>query len=63
MMYSISMKDQIQFADIFKTFIERLHKHLYEIKYAEFTFGGVNTEYKIQCGIMTIDEFIIGAAD
>ena len=57
------MKYQIELADIFKAFVKSLDKYLYEVEYAELTLARVDTEDKVESGVMTIDEFKIWATN
>lgn len=60
--YLVNMEYQIQLANIFKTFVQCLDKHLNEIKYAQLRLGRIHTEHKVQCGIVSVDEFVVGAS-
>ena len=53
------MKNKVQLADIFKTSIESLNKDLNQVQNSQFWFWRVNTEYKVEGCIMTINQFVI----
>lgn len=43
---------------------KRVGKHyLYEIEYSQFGLGRVDAEHKVECRIVAVDEFVVGAAD
>lgn len=51
------MKNQIELAHIFKTFIQWLHENLYEIQDTKIRLLLIYSKYKIQCRIMSINDF------
>jgi len=53
------MKNQIQFANIFETLVQGLHKHLNQIEDAQIGFLCVHGKNKIQGSVMSIYQFDI----
>ncbi|VEU45064.1 unnamed protein product [Pseudo-nitzschia multistriata] len=52
----IGMKDQVQFAHVLETLVEGLDKDLDQIENAQIGFLCVDGKYKIQGGIISVDE-------
>lgn len=57
------MENKVQFTDILKTLVQCFNKNLDQIENSKFRLRGINTEDKVQSGIMPVDEFIIRPTD
>ena len=53
------MEDQIQLTDVFKAFVQSLHKDLDEVKNSQLRLRAVDTEYKVKGGVVTIYELVV----
>lgn len=58
-LYLVRMKDQVEFADTLEELVQCLNEHLYQIKDAQFTFGRIHTEHKVERGVMSVDKTAI----
>ena len=55
------MKDEVEFADVFKAFVERFDEHLDEVEDAQFGFAGVDAEHKVKGRVVPVDQLAVGA--
>ena len=65
-MHFVHVEDQVQLADVFEAFVERLHEDLNEVEDAEFGLGRVDAEDKVERRVVSVDELEVvgvGAAD
>lgn len=53
------MEDQIQLTDVFKAFVQSLHKDLDEVKDSQLRLRAVDTEYKVEGSVVTIYELVV----
>lgn len=63
MVHGVRMKDQIQLAHILEAFVQCFDEHLNEIQDTQFALRRVHTEHKVKRCIVTIDQFVVAAAD
>merc|ERR1719430_2167 len=58
-MYLVHVKDEVKLADILKALVQSFNKNLNEVQDAEFRLTAVNTENKIESGVVTIDQLVV----
>ena len=56
-MNAIRVEDEVELAHVTEASIERLHKHLYEVEYAELALTVVDRHDEVECGVVSVDEF------
>lgn len=63
MVHLVRVEDEIELAHILETSVQRLHKHLNQIKNAQFTLAAIYDKNEVQGGVMSVDEFRFFAID
>ena len=53
--YLVHVEDEVKFTDIFEAFVQGFNKDLDQVQDSQLGFAGVDTEHKVERGIMTIN--------
>ena len=53
------MEYEVKLTHIFKAFIQCFDKDLNQVKDAQLTFWRVDTEHKVECGVVAVDELVV----
>ena len=56
------MEDQIQLADVLEAFVQSLDKDLDEVENTQLWLWAVDTEHKVERGVVTIYELVVRAS-
>ena len=57
------MEYEIQLADAFEALVEGLDEDLDEVEDAKLRLGAVHTKHEVECGVVTVYQLVVGAAD